>query len=186
MWISTHGSNRRTYLRPPAWRGVPHPRVASHPSSGRHNSLWHVYRDVGFLRVLWNTWWILLARWSPSQRLKRLLYRMVGAKVGRQVSFGFEATLDILFPQDITIGDDSVIGYDSTILCHGYMAKERQRGKVTIGSGVSIGARALVLPGVTIGDGATIGAMALVNRDVPPGEFWAGVPARPVRGDEGE
>lgn len=159
---------------------MPHPRVEHHPSSGPHNSLWHVYRDVGFLRVVWNTWWILLARWSPSQRLKRLFYRLTGAKVGRHVAFGFEATLDILYPKDITIGDNSIIGYDATILCHGYMVEGYQRGPVSIGSGVSIGAKALILPGVTIGDGATIGAMALVNRDVPAGEFWAGVPARHV------
>ncbi len=160
---------------------MPHEAVDVHPSSGRHNSLWHVYRDVGFFRVFWNTWWILLARWSPSQRLKRLFYRLVGAIVGKHVAFGFEATLDILYPQDITIGDNSIVGYDATILCHGYTVPAYQRGKVTIGRDVSIGAKALILPGVTIGDGATIGAMALVNRDVPPGEFWAGVPARKVR-----
>lgn len=159
---------------------MPHPGVATKPSSGPHNSLWHVYRDAGFLRVVWNTWWIILARWSPSQRLKRFMYRLCGAKVGKHVAFGFEATLDILYPQDITIGNNSIIGYDSTILCHGYMVKEYQRAAVTIGSGVSIGAKALILPGVTIGDGATIGAMALVNRDIPAGEFWAGVPARKV------
>ncbi len=159
---------------------MPHERVTVHPSSGKHNSLWHVYRDVGFFRVFWNTWWILLARWSPSQRLKAIMYRLCGAKIGKHVAFGFEATLDILYPQDITIGDNSIVGYDATILCHGYTVKDYQRGPVTIGEGVSIGAKALILPGVTIGDGATIGAMALVNRDVPAGEFWAGVPARKV------
>lgn len=155
--------------------------MTERPSSGPRNSLWHVYRDVGFFRVFWNTAWILAARWSPSQRLKRLCYRLVGAKVGKHVAFGFEATLDILYPQDITIGDNSIIGYDTTILCHGYMVDRYQRGPVTIGSGVSIGADALILPGVTIGDGATIGAKALVNRDVPAGEFWAGVPAKKLR-----
>lgn len=159
---------------------MPHERVTVHPSSGPHNSLWHVYRDVGFFRVFWNTWWILQARWSPSQRLKAIMYRMVGAKVGKHVAFGFEATLDILYPQDVTIGDNCIIGYDSTILCHGYTVQDYQRGPVVIGNDVSIGAKALILPGVTIGDGATIGAMALVNRDVPAGEFWAGVPARKV------
>lgn len=160
---------------------MPHPNVDVHPSSGPHNSLWHVYRDVGFFRVLWNTTWILLARWAPSQRMKAILYRLTGAKVGKHVAFGFETTLDILYPQDVTIGDNTIIGYDSTILCHGYMVDTYQRGKVSIGDGVGIGARALILPGVTIGDGATVGAGAVVNRDVPAGEFWAGVPAKKVR-----
>ena len=160
---------------------MPHARVERHPSSGPHNSLWHVYRDVGFLRVVWNTGWILLARWSPSQRLKRLFYRLTGAKVGRHVAFGFEATLDILYPQLIAIGDDVIIGYDSTVLCHGYLHDESQRGPVTIERGASIGAQCLILPGVTIGEGAVVGAMSLVNRDVPAGAFWAGVPAKEIR-----
>ncbi len=160
---------------------MPHPNVDVKPSRGQHNSLWYVYRDVGFFRVLWNTMWILMARWAPSQRIKRVLYRLTGAKVGRFVSFGFETTLDILYPNRITIGDDTVIGYDTTILCHGYLRHEYQVGDVRIGRDVSIGANCLILPGVTIGDGAVIGAMSLVNKDVPAGEFWGGVPARRIR-----
>lgn len=160
---------------------VPHPRVETRPSRGPHNSLWYVYRDVGFLRVVWNTLWIVLARYAPSQRLKRLMYRLVGVRIGKYTSVGFEATMDILFPQDITIGDDVVIGYDTTILCHGYVRHEYQRGKVVIEDDASIGAGCTILPGVTIGRGAVVGAMSLVNRDVPPGEFWGGVPAKRIR-----
>ncbi len=140
-----------------------------------------MYKDVGFFRVLWNTVWILLARYAPSFRLKNWMLRRTGAKIGKGVSFGFEATLDILYPQRITVGDSSVIGYASTILCHGYLVDTKQVGNVTIGERVSIGANCTVLPGVTVGDGAVIGAMSLVNKDVPPGEFWAGVPARKIR-----
>lgn len=160
-----------------------HPRVQVHPSRGPHNSLWYVYRDVGFFRVLWNTTWIVLARYAPGFRVKNWMLRRTGARIGRHVSVGFEATLDILFPQDITIEDDVVIGYDTTILCHGYLHDEYQRGPVRIGKGAAIGARSLILAGVTIGAGATVGAMSLVNKDIPPGEFWAGVPARPIRRD---
>jgi acetyltransferase-like isoleucine patch superfamily enzyme len=44
--------------------------------------------------------------------------------------------------------------------------------------GVSIGAGAVILPGVTIGAGAMIGAGAVVTKDVPEGETWVGNPAR--------
>ena len=46
---------------------------------------------------------------------------------------------------------------------------------------VLLGANSTVLPGVIIGDGAVIGAGSLVNRDIPPGAFAAGVPARIIR-----
>lgn len=160
---------------------MPHPNVEVHPSPGPHNSLWYVYRHVNFFRVVWNVFWITLARYAPSYRLKNGMLRLTGAKIGKHVSFGFEVTLDILYPQRITIEDDVLVGYDSVILCHGYMQKDYQIGPVKIGRGAALGARCTVLPGVTIGAGATVGAMSLVNRDIPAGEFWAGVPARKVR-----
>jgi UDP-2-acetamido-3-amino-2,3-dideoxy-glucuronate N-acetyltransferase len=44
--------------------------------------------------------------------------------------------------------------------------------------GASIGAGAVILPGITIGAGAMIGAGAVVTKSVPDGETWVGNPAR--------
>jgi acetyltransferase-like isoleucine patch superfamily enzyme len=168
------------------WPPVAHPDVHIHPSRGPHNALWYYRRDVGLLRVMWNFSWIGAARWAPSFRLKNWMLRRTGARIGKHASLGFETTLDILFPQRITIGDEAIIGYNTTILCHGYLRHEYQLGDVTIGEGASLGAHCLVLPGVTIGAGAVVAAMSLVNRDVPAGEFWGGVPARRIRERYGE
>jgi acetyltransferase-like isoleucine patch superfamily enzyme len=51
---------------------------------------------------------------------------------------------------------------------------------IKIGANVWLGCHVVVLPGVTIGDGAIIAAGAVVTKDVPPGETWGGVPARPM------
>jgi UDP-2-acetamido-3-amino-2,3-dideoxy-glucuronate N-acetyltransferase len=47
--------------------------------------------------------------------------------------------------------------------------------------GASIGAGAILLPGVRIGAGALIGAGAVVTKDVPAGETWVGNPAHKLR-----
>lgn len=50
-----------------------------------------------------------------------------------------------------------------------------------IEQGASIGAAAVILPGLTIGSGAMVGAGAVVTRDVPPRALVVGNPARIVR-----
>lgn len=159
---------------------MPHPNTTVHPSRGPHNSLWYVNQDVRLTRMVWNTFWIVLSRWS-TLRVKNWMLRRTGAKIGKHASIGFEATLDIIYPQDVTIGENVVIGYNSTILCHGYIRHEYQRGPVVIEDDASIGAGSMILPGVTVGKGAVVGAMSLVRTDIPAGEFWAGVPARKIR-----
>jgi UDP-2-acetamido-3-amino-2,3-dideoxy-glucuronate N-acetyltransferase len=49
--------------------------------------------------------------------------------------------------------------------------------------GASIGAGAVILPGVTIGEKAMVGAGAVVTKDVLAGETVVGNPAKPVRRD---
>lgn len=44
--------------------------------------------------------------------------------------------------------------------------------------GASIGAGAVILPGLTIGEGAMIGAGSVLTKDVPAGELWMGNPAK--------
>ena len=47
--------------------------------------------------------------------------------------------------------------------------------------GASIGANALLFPGVTVGEGAVVGSQALVNTDVPARTIFAGIPARKIK-----
>ena len=48
----------------------------------------------------------------------------------------------------------------------------------TLRKGCSVGACAVVLPGVTVGEDAMVGAGAVVTKDVPPGVTVVGNPAR--------
>jgi acetyltransferase-like isoleucine patch superfamily enzyme len=50
----------------------------------------------------------------------------------------------------------------------------------TVKKGASIGANALLFPGITVGEGAVIGSQAMVNSDVPPRTIFAGIPAKRI------
>lgn len=53
--------------------------------------------------------------------------------------------------------------------------------RTTVCRGASIGAGAVITPGVTIGHGAMVAAGAVVTKDVEPLSLVAGVPARHVK-----
>jgi len=158
-------------------------RLTRLPTYGPLNPLQYWYRYISPLRVVWNFICIYLAKYAPSLSLKVFLYRLTGARIGRHVSIGLAVVFDIFYPHLITIEENSVIGYNSVILCHDFRVGEAFTGPVHIGKNVLVGANTTILPGVTIGDGARIGAMSLVNRDIPPGVLAAGVPARPRASD---
>ena len=85
----------------------------------------------------------------------------------------------------VTIGEDTQIGPGALITTteHDYSDSLKTRFKpVAIGSGVWIGAKVTILPGVTIGDSAVVGAGGVVTRDIPPRTVAVGVPARVTRG----
>lgn len=160
-------------------------RLERHATPGPRNSLQHWPDAKSPLTVALNYLVVWLVRISPSLRLKSLLLRRLGVTCGEGVSWGLEATPDVFWPERITLGDDVIVGYDSTLLCHEFLQDEYRLGDVVVGDRAMIGAGAIVLPGVTIGADAQVAANSLVVEDVPEGVTVAGVPAEPlVRGDE--
>lgn len=113
--------------------------------------------------------------------MKNWIYRtFLRMKVGEDTAFALMVMVDLMFPEKITVGRNSVIGYNTTILTHEYLIKEYRLGEVYIGDEVLIGANSTILPGVTIGDGAIVSAGTLVHKDVPAGSFVGGNPMRMI------
>lgn len=162
-------------------------KVKRYPVEGP-NALWQIYRTVSPWKGVKNFIFIQIARYCPVLSLKNAIYRrMLGMKVGQHSAFGLMVMVDVFFPEHIAIGNNSVIGYNTTILAHEYLIQEYRIGKVVIGNDVLIGANTTILPGVTIGDGAVVAAGAVVHKDVPAGAFVGGNPLRDLRrfgGDE--
>ncbi|MBB6453591.1 acetyltransferase-like isoleucine patch superfamily enzyme [Salirhabdus euzebyi] len=143
------------------------------------NSLWHVYKTVPFLKVVKNFIVIQTARYTPFLSFKNWMYRkLLRMDVGDKTSFALMVMLDVMFPEKISVGKNTVIGYNTTILAHEYLIKEYRIGEVQIGNEVMIGANSTILPGVSIGDRAIVSAGTLVHKDVPAGCFVGGNPMR--------
>jgi acetyltransferase-like isoleucine patch superfamily enzyme len=88
----------------------------------------------------------------------------------------------------IEIGEQTILGAGAMVLDHDFHVPHGEWGwaptggddaqPVSVGRGVFIGARAIILKGVTIGDRAVVGAGAVVTRDVPARHKAVGNPAR--------
>ncbi len=130
------------------------------------------------LRVAFNYCIMAICRILPSLSLKCWLLRRTGMKIGKDVSFGLESTVDVFFPELIEVGDNSIIGFNTVLLAHEFLVNELRVGEVKIGKNVTIGANCTILPGVEIGDNSIISAHSLVNRSIPPNVMAGGVPVR--------
>ncbi|WP_293681535.1 UDP-3-O-(3-hydroxymyristoyl)glucosamine N-acyltransferase [uncultured Phenylobacterium sp.] len=104
------------------------------------------------------------------------------------VSVGANTTIDRGAFEDTVIGENSKIdnlvqiahnvrvGRNCVMAAHTGIS-----GSVIIGDGAQFGGRAGVADHVTIGAGARVGAAAGVMKNIPAGETWGGMPARPIR-----
>jgi UDP-2-acetamido-3-amino-2,3-dideoxy-glucuronate N-acetyltransferase len=134
---------------------------------------------------------------GSGTRIWAFAHVMAGARIGRdcnicdhtfiegQAVLGDRVTIKsgVYLWDGITIDDDVFIGPQATFT-NDMFPRSRQPftlAKTHVERGASIGAGAVILPGVTIGSGAMIGAGAVVVRDVPAGAVMVGNPARRLR-----
>ncbi len=106
--------------------------------------------------------------------LAPFFYRLMGAKVGRNVQINSKYCADLSLME---IGDNAVIGGHATVICHSFERHRLILRPVKIGKGAIVGLNAIVLPGAEIGEGATVAAGAIVPKDtkVPPHTTYMGV-----------
>ena len=161
-------------------------------------AIWLYYR-YGWYRAAWKgvraEW---AARVSPHARIDGAA-SVGSATLGRDVTIGRGSYIASGIIQAGVIGDFCSLGpnlligpsehdvqhwttspYESRSSGEPSGATNPGRRAPRIGNGVWIGANAVVLRGVTIGDRAIVAAGAVVVTDIPAGERWGGVPARPL------
>ena len=103
------------------------------------------------------------------------------AKVGEGVRLEHYALGVVIHPQ-VEIGSNCRIYHHVTLASESWLGSPF---KITLGNDVTIGAHSIVVgrsnTNLTIGDGSFLGAGAVLTKNIPPGEVWAGNPAKKLR-----
>jgi acetyltransferase-like isoleucine patch superfamily enzyme len=142
----------------------------------RMNSAYEWWRYRNPIRMLWTSFIVEVTRYLPPCEFKNNLLRMIGMKIGKDVTISPKVTWDWLFPELIEIGDGTLVGADVCIACHSLLIDEIRVGRVKIGKQVMIGSWMGNEPPTDIGDRAIIGVYCYVNKDVPADSFVVGIP----------
>jgi acetyltransferase-like isoleucine patch superfamily enzyme len=109
------------------------------------------------------------------------LNRDVKIGAGSKVMDNSHLTADFEIGEDCFLGVGIVSVNDNDMRMSGGEVKDDtsgRNGNPVVGNGVKIGSGAIILPAVRIGDNAFVGAGSIVTRDVAPGAFVIGSPAR--------
>jgi len=130
-------------------------------------------------------WWFVrqLLRVSAALMFKQtcfapLIYRCMGAKVGKRVFLGNGSYVTSEFDL-ITIGDDTTINEEAELKCSQVKDRVLILKKINVGNNVTVSARSIVSGGAVLGDQVFLEPFTLVPEDftVPAGEHWGGSPA---------
>ena len=105
-----------------------------------------------------------------------LYYRLMGMKIGHNVTINTTAIAD---PSLIELGDRVTLGGSCSLMAHYAQGGFLVIAQVKVGTGATIGLRAIVMGGVTIGEKAKVlaGSFVLPKTEIPAGETWGGIPA---------
>lgn len=144
---------------------------------------------------------------GDETRIWAFAHVMQGARVGSGCNIGEGAFIEtgavlgdrvtlknqVLVWDGVQIGDDAFIGPGviftndaaprsprMAIVAARYKDPAHWRLTTIVGRGASLGAGAIVLPGLTIGEFALVGAGSVVTRSVPAHRIVIGNPARPT------
>ncbi len=134
---------------------------------------------------------------GPGTRIWAFAHVMDGARIGAEcnicdhtfvegdVRVGDRVTIKsgVYLWDGVRLEDDVFVGPQATFTNDPFPRSKRpfQCSTTTICRGASIGAGAVILPGITVGEGAMVGAGAVVLKDVPALAVVVGNPARVVR-----
>jgi sugar O-acyltransferase (sialic acid O-acetyltransferase NeuD family) len=121
----------------------------------------------------------------PAERYATLVHPAAVVPASASIGPGSIVHATTVLTADVVLGAQVAV-MPAVVLTHDDVVEDgvtfgagaRVAGGVRIGRGAYIGSGALIREDLTVGAGAVVGMGAVVTHSVPPGEVWAGVPAR--------
>jgi sugar O-acyltransferase (sialic acid O-acetyltransferase NeuD family) len=124
----------------------------------------------------------------PAGRYATVLHPSVSIGAGSTVGEGTVLLAGTVLTADVTVGahvavmPQVVLTHDDLVGSYATVASGvRLGGGAILETGAYVGSGALIREGVTVGGWSLVGMGSVVLRDVPPGQVWAGNPARFLR-----
>jgi non-ribosomal peptide synthetase-like protein len=134
------------------------------PYFWRHERLWKVPAE-------------LYVRMFDGTPFKNLVWRGLGAKVGKRV---FDDGCHFTERSLTIVGDDVMLNVGSEIQCHSQEDGAFKSDRTTIGNGCTIGVGAMVHYGVAMRERSVLApdSFLMKGEEIPPHARWGGNPAR--------
>jgi acetyltransferase-like isoleucine patch superfamily enzyme len=155
--------------------------AAAHGYGGRFQYILYGVRWVFNLYLSW------IVIFMPVSKLRIILHRARGVRIGKDCMIGFDVNIDNVYPNLVIMGYGVALSNGVFVVAHSkppvYFKGQIESfaAPVTIENNVWIGVGAIILPGVTIGEGSIVSAGSVVTRDVRPHHLVAGNPARHIK-----
>lgn len=145
------------------------------------------YKTRFFFRRLLNHIFQNISKSVPFSGFRVILQRLRGVKIGKRVHIGPSVTIDDVYPDYVIIEEGVSIAGLNFILTHTKPLDYHKNlspaylSPVKINKNAWIAIGVIILPGVTIGEGSIVASGSVVTKDVPPGVFVGGVPAKLIK-----
>lgn len=129
----------------------------------------------------------LLAAGIERRQFATVVHPAVSVPANCRIGAGSVLLAGVVLTSDVVVGDHvvamphvtlthDVVVDDFATLCAGVSLG----GGVRVGAAAYLGMNASVRQGLRVGAGSTLGMAAALTKDLPAGETWTGVPARPT------
>jgi sugar O-acyltransferase (sialic acid O-acetyltransferase NeuD family) len=124
----------------------------------------------------------------PAERYATIVHPSADVGAGCAVGAGSVLLAQTVLTADVTVGAHVAV-MPQVVLTHDDVVEDfvtiasgvRVSGGVRVGAGAYLGTGALIRESLRVGARSIVGMGSVLLRDVPPGEVWAGNPARLIR-----